>query len=68
MKNVSFYDKFNENLKVLSSDYYEYTNTFNEFIKSLNLKINDKGGIEALNDVNLLDCKPISNSTSVLNW
>ncbi|KUO73560.1 MAG: hypothetical protein APF81_22625 [Desulfosporosinus sp. BRH_c37] len=46
MKNVSFYDKFNENLKVLSSDYYEYTTTFNEFIKSLNLKINDKGGIE----------------------
>jgi len=46
MKDVSFYDQFNENLKVLSSDYYEYTNTFNEFSKSLNLKINDKGGIE----------------------
>ena len=46
MKNVSFHDQFNENLKVLSSDYYEYTNTFNEFTKSLNLKINDKGIIE----------------------
>jgi len=46
MKNVSFYDKFNENLKVLSSDYYEYTTTFDEFIKSLNLKINDEGSIE----------------------
>jgi len=46
MKNVSFYDRFNENLKVLSSDYYEYTNTFNEFTKSLNLKIDDIGGIE----------------------
>jgi DNA-binding transcriptional MerR regulator len=46
MKNVSFYDRFNENLKVLSSDYYEYTNTFNEFTKSLNLKIDDIEGIE----------------------
>jgi len=46
MKNVSFYDKFNENLKILSSDYYEYTNTFNEFSKSLNVKVNDKGEIE----------------------
>ena len=46
MKNVSFYDQFIENLKILSSDYYEYTNTFNEFTKSLNLKINDKGIIE----------------------
>lgn len=46
MKNVCFYDKFNENLKVLSRDYYEYTNTMNEFNKSLNVKVNDKGDIE----------------------
>ncbi|MCO5385228.1 MAG: MerR family transcriptional regulator [Desulfosporosinus sp.] len=43
MKNVGYYDKFNENLKVLCSDYYEYTNTRNEFFKSLNVKIDDKG-------------------------
>ena len=46
MKKVSFYDQFNENLKVLSRDYYEYTNTINEFTQSLNVKINDKGDIE----------------------
>jgi len=46
MKNVSFYDKFNENLKVLSSDYYEYNNTFNEFCKSLNVTVDDVGKIQ----------------------
>jgi len=46
MKNVSYYDKFNDNLKVLSSDYYEYTNTKDNFIKSLNLKVDDKGKID----------------------
>jgi len=46
MKNIGYYDKFTENLKVLSSDYYEYTNTRNEFFESLNVKIDDKGKIE----------------------
>ena len=46
MKNVSFHDKFTKNLKVLSSDYSEYTKTINEFNKSLNLKVDDKGKIE----------------------
>jgi len=48
MTNVGYYDKFNENLKVLCSDYYEYTNTRNEFFKSLNVKIDDKGKIEVV--------------------
>ena len=46
MKNVGYYDKFTENLKVLSSDYCEYTNTRNEFFESLNLDIDEKGKIE----------------------
>ena len=46
MKNVGYYDKFTENLKVLSSDYCEYTNTRNEFFESLNLNIDEKGKIE----------------------
>lgn len=43
MKNLNYYDKFNDNLKVLSSDYYEYANTRNNFLKSLNIKVDDKG-------------------------
>ncbi|TGE36022.1 MerR family transcriptional regulator [Desulfosporosinus fructosivorans] len=46
MKDLGYYDKFVENLKVLSSDYSEYTNTRNEFFESLNLKVDDKGKIE----------------------
>ena len=46
MKNVSYHDKFTKNLKVLSSDFCEYINMFNEFSKSLNVKIDDKGKIE----------------------
>lgn len=42
MKNVGYYDKFTENLKILSSDYCEYTNRRNEFFKSLNAKFDDK--------------------------
>ena len=46
MKNVSFHDNFTKNLKILSSDFCEYINTFDEFSKSLNVKVNDKGEIE----------------------
>ncbi|MHB8074525.1 MerR family transcriptional regulator [Desulfosporosinus fructosivorans] len=46
MKDLGYYDKFIENLKVLSRDYSEYTNTRNEFFESLNLEVNDQGKIE----------------------
>jgi len=48
MKNLGYYDKFEENLKVLSSDYYIYINTRKKFFESLNVKLNDKGKIEAV--------------------
>lgn len=48
MKNVGYYEKFIENLKILSEDYCKYTKTRNDFIKSLNLKVDDKGKIEVV--------------------
>ena len=46
MNNLGYYDKLEENLKVLSSDYYIYTNTRKKFFESLNVKLDDKGKIE----------------------
>lgn len=46
MKNLGYYHKFEENLKVISSDYNEYVNTMKKFSESLNVKIDDKGKIE----------------------
>ncbi|MDR3599505.1 MAG: hypothetical protein P4L49_03335, partial [Desulfosporosinus sp.] len=46
MKNLGYYDKFEQNLKVLSSDYYVYVNTRNKFFESLNVKLDDQGKIE----------------------
>lgn len=47
MKNLDYYDKFVGNLKILSSEYNEYVNKMRKFYESLNLKIDDKGKIEA---------------------
>ncbi|WP_425806684.1 MerR family transcriptional regulator [Desulfitobacterium sp. Sab5] len=46
MKNINYYEKFTENLKILSEDYCEYTNAMNNYIKLLNVKVDDKGKIE----------------------
>ncbi|MDR3587878.1 MAG: hypothetical protein P4L59_21590, partial [Desulfosporosinus sp.] len=45
-RNLGYYDKFEQNLKVLSSDYYVYINTRNKFFESLNVKLDDQGKIE----------------------
>jgi DNA-binding transcriptional MerR regulator len=46
IKNIGYYNKFTENLKILSEDYCEYTNAINNFTKLLNLKVDEKGKIE----------------------
>lgn len=46
MNNHGYYDKFEENLKVLSRDYDIYSNTRKKFFESLNVKLDDKGKIE----------------------
>ncbi|MCB8815434.1 MerR family transcriptional regulator [Desulfosporosinus shakirovi] len=48
MNNHGYYDKFEENLKVLSSDYCIYSNTRKKFFESLNVKLDDKGKIEVV--------------------
>lgn len=45
INNIDYYEKFIENLKVLSSGYCEYNNTRTKFFKSLNVKMNDEGKI-----------------------
>ena len=45
IKSIGYYEKFIENLKILSSDYDEYSNTRAKFFKSLNVKMDDEGKI-----------------------
>lgn len=43
MKNINYYNIFNENLKILSSDYCTYIKNRTDFCNSLNIKIDDDG-------------------------
>ncbi|MHC1685222.1 MAG: MerR family transcriptional regulator [Clostridiaceae bacterium] len=45
MKSIGYYDKFTENLKILSNDYKRYLQNRNEFYKSLNIKIDEEGRV-----------------------
>lgn len=43
MNNINYYNSFNENLKILSSDYCKYIRNRTDFCKSLNIKVDDEG-------------------------
>lgn len=43
MNSINYYNSFNENLKILSTDYCTYIKNRTDFCKSLNIKIDDEG-------------------------
>lgn len=45
MKNVDYYNKVNENLKILSSSYRTYSKNRADFYNSLNIKVDDAGNV-----------------------